>query len=51
MKLNIEELMVIYNLILNEKLDRNRMTSGYYENILSDILKKVIESVRDYEKE
>ena len=51
MKLNIEELMVIYNLILNEKLDMNRMTNGYYENILSDILKKVIESVRNYEKE
>ena len=51
MKLNIEELMVIYNLILNERLDRNRMTNGYYENILSDILVKVIESVKKYEKE
>ena len=51
MKLNIEELMVIYNLILNEKLDRNRMTNGYYEHILDDVLEKVIESVRNYEKE
>lgn len=50
MKLNIEELMVIYNLILNEKLDRNRMTNGYYENILNDVLQKIIESVRNYEK-
>ena len=49
MKLNIDDLFIIYHLIVKEKT-ANRSSYTYYENLLNDLLNKIMDGLKEYEE-
>lgn len=49
MKLNIDDLFIIYHLIVKEKT-ANRSSYPYYEKLLNDLLNKIMDGLKEYEE-